>query len=35
MTIGLKKGTVAVESHKIEWEMAAMQMIDRLKKTKE
>ena len=31
MSIGLMRGTVAVESHKIEWEIAAREMIERLK----
>jgi len=31
MSIGLKKGTVAVEPHKIEWETAAKKLIDHLK----
>ena len=31
MSIGLMRGTVAVEPHKIEWEIAAREMIERLK----
>ena len=28
MSIGLKKGTVAVESHRVEWEMSAQEIIE-------
>lgn len=31
MSIGLKRGTVAVEPHRIEWEISAQQMIETLK----
>lgn len=31
MSIGLKRGTVAVEAHRIEWEISAKEMIDKLK----
>jgi GrpB-like predicted nucleotidyltransferase (UPF0157 family) len=31
MQIGLKRGTVIVESHKIEWEISAQKMINNLK----
>ena len=31
MSIGLMRGTVAVEQHKIEWEIAACEMIESLK----
>lgn len=31
MQIGLKRGTVAVEPHRIEWEIAAQKMIDDLR----
>ena len=31
MSIGLKKGTVAVEPHRMEWEESAQEMIARLK----
>ena len=35
MSIGLMRGTVAVEPHKIEWEIAAREMIERLKNISE
>ena len=31
MQIGLKRGTVAVEPHRIEWETAAQEIINKLK----
>lgn len=31
MSIGLKRGTVAVEPHRVEWEMSAQKMIELLK----
>lgn len=31
MSIGLRRGTVAVEPHRIEWEMSAQEIIDNLK----
>lgn len=31
MSIGLRIGTVAVEPHRIEWEIAAQDIIDKLK----
>ena len=32
MSIGLKSGTVLVEPHKVEWEISAQNIIDKLKK---
>lgn len=31
MSIGLKRGTVAVESHRVEWDVAAQAIINKLK----
>ena len=31
MSIGLKRGTVAVEPHRIEWDMAAQEVMNKLK----
>lgn len=31
MSIGLKRGTVAVESHRMEWDVAAQEVINKLK----
>ena len=31
MPIGLLRGTVAIESHRVEWEIAAQEMIDKLR----
>ncbi len=31
MSIGLKRGTVAVEPHRIEWDIAAQEIINKLK----
>ena len=33
MSIGLKRGEVAVENHQIEWEISAKNIIDLLKNT--
>lgn len=31
MSIGLKRGTVAIEAHRVEWEISAQEMIEKLK----